>query len=202
MLTKSQERNRKAIECAAAELFLTGGYEATTMDMVAEVAHVSKATLYSHCKNKATLFEQVILTIGGEVPGDVADMPLENGAAPVLTSLASRLLSSMITPHSLAVVRTVAGLAPRLPQFGEALYVHAIAVKRSLAAGVLRRMSADGLIDLEDAEQAADTFLSLLTADFYLRKLLGLPEQEQLEQAVQRAVGQFLQTCRHPHTLR
>lgn len=163
------------------------------MDMVAKAAQISKATLYSRCKNKAVLFEQVIANIGSEVPHDVADMPLEGDVLSLLTRLASRLLASMITPHSLAVVRTVTGLAPRLPQFGEALYVHAIAANRSLTAEVLRRMSAAGLIAMKNAEQASDTLLSLLTADFYLRKLFELPEKETFEQAVVRAAEQFLQ---------
>ena len=54
-------------------------------------------------------------------------------------------------------------------------------------------MSTAGLIIMKDKEQAADTLLSLLTADFYLRKLLELPEKGTFEQAVSHTVEQFLQ---------
>src|ERR1700761_3259538 len=46
---------------AAKDVFLAGGYADTTMDEVARVARISKHTLYTHFRDKADLFEAVIV---------------------------------------------------------------------------------------------------------------------------------------------
>jgi TetR/AcrR family transcriptional repressor of mexJK operon len=46
---------------AAKDMFLAGGFADTTMDEVARVARISKHTLYSHFRDKAELFEAVIV---------------------------------------------------------------------------------------------------------------------------------------------
>src|ERR1700761_9789966 len=46
---------------AAKEVFLAGGFADTTMDEVARVAHISKHTLYTHFRDKADLFEAVVV---------------------------------------------------------------------------------------------------------------------------------------------
>src|ERR1700761_292889 len=46
---------------AAKEVFLAGGFADTTMDEVARVARISKHTLYTHFRDKADLFEAVIV---------------------------------------------------------------------------------------------------------------------------------------------
>src|SRR3954464_6335887 len=49
-------RKREAILIAAVDLFLTNGYERTSVDAVALAAGVGKQTVYSHFAGKETLF--------------------------------------------------------------------------------------------------------------------------------------------------
>ena len=56
---KSEEK-RQQISEAAADLFLTEGFERTSMDAVAQAAGVSKQTVYSHFANKDELFRSCI----------------------------------------------------------------------------------------------------------------------------------------------
>lgn len=50
------EAKNSAIMEAASKLFLEKGFEGTSMDEVARVAHVSKQTVYSHFESKEQLF--------------------------------------------------------------------------------------------------------------------------------------------------
>ena len=60
--------NRAAILDAATSLFLDSGYDRVSLARVAEVAGVSKATLFKQFPTKAELFEATVLTAGSS-PG-------------------------------------------------------------------------------------------------------------------------------------
>lgn len=49
-----------AIRAAALEVFLAGGFDAATMEQVAQRAEVSKGTLYARFEGKASLFRAVV----------------------------------------------------------------------------------------------------------------------------------------------
>jgi TetR/AcrR family transcriptional regulator, regulator of autoinduction and epiphytic fitness len=54
------DRKRDAIVRAAVEEFRASGYEATSMDRIAEVAGVSKRTVYNHFPSKEALFSMIL----------------------------------------------------------------------------------------------------------------------------------------------
>ena len=67
------QRGRKAglILAAARELFLDHGFDAVAMDMVAQQAPVSKATLYAHFSSKEELFTAVVVDEAHRVLAEV-----------------------------------------------------------------------------------------------------------------------------------
>jgi AcrR family transcriptional regulator len=70
-------RTRQAVVTAARELFLAQGYAATTIDAIAEAAHVSRRTVFTSAGGKAALlklaFEWAI--VGDDEPVALADRP-------------------------------------------------------------------------------------------------------------------------------
>jgi TetR/AcrR family transcriptional regulator of autoinduction and epiphytic fitness len=58
--TRLTDRKREAIIDAAVAEFRQTGYEATSMDRVAERAGVSKRTVYNHFESKEALFAQIL----------------------------------------------------------------------------------------------------------------------------------------------
>jgi len=58
--TRLTDRKRAAILEAAVAEFRTTGYEATSMDRIAERAAVSKRTVYNHFPSKEALFAQIL----------------------------------------------------------------------------------------------------------------------------------------------
>lgn len=56
----TSDKRREQLVAVAAELFAKGGYEATTMDQVAQAAGVTKPLLYQHFDSKHALYEELI----------------------------------------------------------------------------------------------------------------------------------------------
>ncbi|MCY0386747.1 TetR/AcrR family transcriptional regulator [Robbsia sp. Bb-Pol-6] len=75
------DRKRVAIIDSAIEEFLLAGFDATSMNRIAERAHVSKRTVYNHFPSKEALFEEILLHLwrsshSGAAPAFRADLPL------------------------------------------------------------------------------------------------------------------------------
>lgn len=60
---RRQRLTQQAIVAAAADLFARVGFGATSLDDIAEVLGVSKASLYYHIKNKEEILRLIFLTV-------------------------------------------------------------------------------------------------------------------------------------------
>ena len=70
-------RTRRAVVTAARELFLTQGYAATTIDAIAEAAHVSRRTVFNAAGGKVALLKLALdwAITGDDEPVALADRP-------------------------------------------------------------------------------------------------------------------------------
>ena len=70
-------RTRRAIVTAAHDLFLAQGYAATTIDGIAEAAHVSRRTVFNSVGGKPTLLKLAWdwAIVGDDEPIALADRP-------------------------------------------------------------------------------------------------------------------------------
>ena len=70
-------RTRRAIVTAAHDLFLAQGYAATTIDAVAQAAHVSRRTVFNSVGGKATLLRLALdwAIVGDDEPVPLAERP-------------------------------------------------------------------------------------------------------------------------------
>lgn len=71
-------RTRRAIVTAAHGLFLARGYAATTIDGIAEAAHVSRRTVFNSVGGKAALLKLALdwAIVGDDEPVAMADRPV------------------------------------------------------------------------------------------------------------------------------
>jgi AcrR family transcriptional regulator len=91
--TRKKERTRAAINDAALELFIEKGYEATTVDEIAERAEVSKATFFRYFATKA----EVIFSTDGLGRHELRDAIVERPAdEDDLTAVRRALLDSWV----------------------------------------------------------------------------------------------------------
>ncbi|BAZ42762.1 TetR family transcriptional regulator protein [Calothrix sp. NIES-4101] len=111
----------------AMQEFLKHGYAGTSMDKVASRAGVSKATVYSHFKDKEGLFKALIRQLAEEKFRDTfATVPLEGEPAVVLRIVITKALNKMISDREhQAFVRVLIGESGRFPELAKA-WIHDI----------------------------------------------------------------------------
>ena len=156
------EQKRHTVLQSAEELFLTRGFNGTSMDEVAVHAGVSKQTVYNQFANKASLFVEIVQSMTAQAAKRVqAEMREPKTLAQVATELsghAERLLTIVMTPKLLRLRRLVIAEADRFPELGRALYDggpgRAIA---GLAVNIQRWADRD-LLSISDAMVAATQF--------------------------------------------
>ncbi len=115
------EKIEKILQGAMQE-FLVHGYAGTSMDRVASQAGVSKATVYSHFKDKEGLFKALIHQLATEkFQNTFATLPLEGEPAVVLRTVITKALDKMMsdTQHQ-AFVRVLIGESGRFPELAKA----------------------------------------------------------------------------------
>ena len=86
------ETRRKVI-LAAADLFAESGYDGTSMDEIAEAAGVSKGTIFYNFKNKAELFEQLIMHAAEVIGDEVSRARDEHTGWDALTAAMGRIVA-------------------------------------------------------------------------------------------------------------
>lgn len=163
--TRSQVAHQKVIE-AAISLFAERGLDATSMDTIAEVSGVSKATIYKHWPNKDALcLETLSYFFGGDlripVPdtGDLrADLiaRLSYQPAPERAYLRERIM-----PHVLAY-------AAKNLEFGKAWRARAMSpIITALQEWIQREQQRGTLVPTIDIESA----ISLLVGPLLYRNI-------------------------------
>jgi AcrR family transcriptional regulator len=106
-------RTRRAIVTAAHNLFLAQGYAATTIDGIAEVAHVSRRTVFNSVGGKVALLK---LALDWAIVGD--DEPIALADRPAIKAI---LAESDPRKALMLWVQTVTEVAARTAPLGEVL---------------------------------------------------------------------------------
>jgi TetR/AcrR family transcriptional regulator, mexJK operon transcriptional repressor len=165
--------NSALIIDAARAAFLDRGYGATTMDVVAQEAGVSKATVYALFRSKDQLFAAVI-----EQQGHSRLVKLETSAdsttADLLRQFALDAAEMLLSPSNVAILRAVSSEAARAPAVGRLFYANgpdrllrqlATFLEEAMRRGDLRKVS---------PRLAAAQFLAVIVGDLQLRLAMGL----------------------------
>jgi AcrR family transcriptional regulator len=155
-------RTRRAVVTAARELFLARGYAATTIDAIAEAAHVSRRTVFNAVGGKVALLKLALdwAVVGDDEPVALADRP------------AVKAIQAERDPRRAVAlwVNMVVDIAARVTPIGEVLYAAADGDPEAaelLAKEAQSRMygarafvghlvSLDGLAEGVSEQQAAD----------------------------------------------
>ncbi len=187
---------RAAILAAAKRLFLDHGFEGTSMDSIAAEAGVSKLTVYSHFRDKETLFTAAIRERCEEqMPEALFDVDLQGPLRRQLVAIARAFFALVTAPESIALPRLLtsgSALSAKLAQlFWEA-------GPQRLQAGFqhfLQREVAAGKLDIDDVPCAASQFFSLLKGEPHARMLCGctmVSDPAEIERHLHASVDMFL----------
>ncbi|WP_206074650.1 TetR/AcrR family transcriptional regulator [Antribacter gilvus] len=179
MATSRTLRTRARILDAALDLFERQGYDATTVNQVAEAAGVTPMTFFRHFATKDAVlvtdpYDPLIAEAVGDQPGHLP--PLERTRRGLLAALGD------ITPTEDATARRRVALVARSPSLRAAVAVGTEATQDA----IVERLVADGT-DRLDAAIAAAACLAATTAA--LLAWGTAPDDVTLAQLVRRALA-------------
>jgi AcrR family transcriptional regulator len=188
---------REQILAGARRAFLRDGFAATSTDAIAAEATISKRTLYSYYAGKEELFAdvlrrltienpqtQVLASVGEMEPNDLGEL------RKALVGLATRVVSIMMDPDYLALLRTIIADSHRFPQLG-GIYRRTVPERGfRVFLALMERVRERGIVDVPDAEAATRLFFGPLVTYALLDGLFRPgehpqpPEREKIEHIV------------------
>ena len=199
--TREEAARREArIVEVAMQLFIERGFDSTSIDAVAEAAGVSKPTLYSRYRDKRALFEAVLNERVREwlAPLSAAAEALTLQAEPrdaeeVLNALSRTLLARSQDPGAAALTRCIVAQALQFPDLAKLAYEEGWLRGVRAVARLLEVLVAQGQIEIDDVEIAADLFLNLILGRSSKQALYGIQvDPEAQERRRRAAVALFL----------
>lgn len=187
---------RAQILAAAMVIFMREGFAATSMELIAKEAGVSKGTLYNHFDSKQALFSTIIELECARILGLVFDLDAITGPpAEVLTRLGMGFMMSVLNPQAMSMYRNLMAESTRFPELGQ-LFMQSGHEPGSQSLGrYLRRLANDGVLALEEDEvHAAYQFIALCDAGLVEQAhMRGVqPTHQQVQARVESAVRVFL----------
>jgi TetR/AcrR family transcriptional regulator, mexJK operon transcriptional repressor len=159
-------RKRQTILSAGRDLFLSNGYQGTSVDQIAASAEVSKQTVYKHFGDKHELLLAIVNNaLEGTVTPFLERIRALAATADIeadLTALAADYLRAVLQEPVVQLRRLVVGEANRVPELAQLYYDQAPA--RTLAAFVdcFSALDDRGLLHVPEPANAAEHFAFLV----------------------------------------
>lgn len=193
------ERDERLLAIATT-MFMEQGFDATSMDGLAEAAAVGKATIYARWSDKTALFADVLRRRILQVYGPLEE---EFRAAPrgdlevALRRVAARLLEKGLAPGAVTLSRILSVQGPRFPDLAALAVSEGFGRQQRLVAGILAAHADDPQWAIKEPLVLAETFLALVLGRSARFKIYGISTPpEQLEERTQFAVSFFLRGLR------
>lgn len=165
---------RAAILTAAKRLFPEYGFEGTSMDAIAAAAGVSKLTVYSHFKDKDSLFvEAVRVRCVEQMPPELFEMESTGSVRQQLQSIASAFFALVISDEAISLHRLLTAGTGSSEKLAQMFWEAGPQVVQEGFARFLEREVAAGHLDVPDLQRAASQFFCLLKGELHARMLCG-----------------------------
>lgn len=195
------EVKRGQILSGARRVFLREGFAAASMDVISGEAKVSKRTLYAYYPSKEDLFADVLRGLTVENPrtrvlGFVQSIDPESAGElhETLVGLANKLMSTIMSPEYLALLRTIIADSHRFPQLGELFRSTVPQVGIKAGSDMIRRAQENGVAVQGDPEVMMRMFIGPLITYALTDGLLrpeGEPEPPATEK-IEEIVGLYM----------
>ncbi len=161
-------RKRRAIMDAAAGLFLSQGYDGTSMDQVAAQAAVSKQTVYKQFIDKEHLFRDVILSVTGTVDAFIdlfrRTLASTDDVSRALHELARGYVLAVMQSRILRLRRLLIAESSRFSSLGRSYYERGPQRVVEAIAECFQALDKRGVLRVEDPQLAAQHYAFLVLA--------------------------------------
>lgn len=146
---------------AACELFLELGFQATTMDKVAQRAKISKLSIYRHFENKEALFSAAIAARCHQFAPRSVFKGVEGSAEDQLMAVGRSLLRLLLSPEARGVESMIMADKTNQTALGKLYYEAGPARFVSQIEALLRQLHANAVLNVPDPVQSARLFAAL-----------------------------------------
>ncbi|WP_308012785.1 TetR/AcrR family transcriptional regulator [Microbacterium paraoxydans] len=174
---RSEEARQSVLE-AMRRALAAHGYEAVTIEGLAEAAEVSKQTIYRWWPSKAAILGEALLE--GGLPGAEVSVPMTADLGADLRAWFSAMSASLADPEGVAVARALIVVTASAPELGQALNEKLAApIREWVADRVAQAVEAEEVPADVDAAAIADQFVAMAS----YAALLGRPLSEERVEA-------------------
>lgn len=180
----------------AREVFMRDGFEGASVDEIARVAGVSKATLYSYFADKRLLFSEVArLECNRQAKEALQEVGQNDPIEEVLHEAADRIVRFFLSDFGQQVFRICVAESHRFPELGCRFYASGPAMVRERLSQVLKPYVDKGVLKIDDMDLAANQFGELCKSDLFVRCLCGVctnVTEADIKRVTDGAVAMFL----------
>jgi AcrR family transcriptional regulator len=189
-------RKYEQVLAGARQVFMTDGFDGASVDEIARVAEVSKATLYKYFPDKRVLFMEVANSECQRQAG-AALARVDRAAAPreVLGQTGRHFLSFVSSKFGQQIFRICLAESDRFPELGRRFYDSGPGLMRAEMAAYFEEACRRGELAIDDYFMAADQFGELCKATLWMRLMFGVIKEAsptEIDQIVDQAVETFL----------
>ena len=198
-MSKRGHRRKAKILSAATDLFLSGGYGATSIDAIVEKSGGSKATLYSYYPTKADLFRAVVDSIVSST--EYSELQPTPDIRDTLVQHAEHRMLIVFSREHRALMRLIIAERDNFQDIAQMYYERGPLRSHRLLRDYFETLIKRGLIDIASAEEATDFFRGMLMHQRYVDQLyldMPVPSAEEVAERSRHVVDRFLEAYHLP----
>ncbi len=171
---------RDTILGGASEVFRTEGFDSASMDRIAEVAGVSKRTIYNHFGSKDALFAAVVQQLIDQIHElkQVLWDP-DKSLKSQLRAFAKAKSAAVDDPNWLALIRVALGVAIKRPEFARSVMQDAMRGEEFLVKW-LQDADAAGKLRVPNPILASQLFWAMVGGALFWPQIFDAPMSDEL----------------------
>ncbi|MCY1410580.1 Bacterial regulatory protein, tetR family [compost metagenome] len=158
----ANEALSQTIVDAAGELFVELGFQATTMDKVAQRAKISKLSIYRHFENKEALFSAAIAAGCHQFAPQAIVEGVDGSAADQLMAVGKFLLRTLLSPEVRSVEAMIMVDKTKQKSLSKLHYEAGPAYVIAQIEALLRQLHAEAMLNVPDPLESARLFAALI----------------------------------------
>ena len=191
-MQKRSEAVKEVIIDASSRSFREVGYMSASVDSIAKLAGVSKATLYSHFSNKEGLFRATVEAFVAPILEVVPSAKPSADVRDELTKFAQRISNMLLTPEKLEWDRMMVATAKTFPNLARDYFKAGPERALRQLGEFLQVQSEAGTLHVEDARFSAEMFCGMLFGTRILRNLIFAQAAPLEPSHISRSIDAFL----------
>ena len=189
------EAKRQQILDSAVNLFTEQGFAATSMDLIAKNADVSKQTVYSHFGSKDDLFFSAIESQCESIRILDLEMSELNDPHKVLCQLAKEFVEVITSKQGCAVHKICAFESNAYPQVSDIFYQAAPLKITNDVTKLMAKLHQQKILYIENPRYAALQFLNIVKGELWMQIEFNIKERisaQEVEDYIRESVSFFI----------